>query len=124
MFSIKSVKRTLLHMVCMIMLILIQFDVCGYDLMRACQLGEKILTDIECTDVTCINDDDDNVSEWDDPMYRGVSPRTFIKSPFIESIVYSFCSFQKETSFLKHIAHYFQAKLSNLTYLRFCVFRI
>lgn len=119
-----NIKRKLIHSVCMVMLVLIQFDVCGYDLMRAFQLADKPIPNYTGTTDCCINDNADNVSAWSDPVYRGFSPRSLIKAPFMEFSSFIFHSYQRELPFLQHFAHFFQAKLLDLTYLRFCVFLI
>lgn len=124
MSNIKNIKRKLIHVVCMIMLVLIQFDVCGYDLMRACHLADKPTSNVVNTADTCIEDNESQISEWSNPMYRGFSPRNLIKSPLQEFSSFIFQVYQRELSFPVEFACYFQAKLSNLTYLRFCVFRI
>ena len=108
----------------MVMLVLIQFDVCGYDLMRACQLADKPVPDYENVTDVCLDDSDDNVSAWDNPVYRGFSPRSFIKAPLVEFPSFIFQNYQREVLFIQYFAHSFQAKLLDLTYLRFCVLLI
>ena len=124
MSNYKNIKRKLIHLVCMVMLLLIQFDVCGYDLMRAFQLADKTTPDYISTNDVCIDNNDDDVSTWSNPVYRGVSPRSLIKAPLLEFSLCLFHSYQRELPFLERFAHFFQAKLLNLTYLRFCVFLI
>ena len=124
MLKIKNIKKRLVHIVCMIMLILIQFDVCGYDLMRAFYLADKPVTDLVSHSDVCINDNDDTVSEWSDPVYRSVNPRSLIKAPLLEFFSLTFNPSLRELSIPQRFAQVFQAKLSNLAYLRFCVFLI
>lgn len=111
-------------MVCMVMLILIQFDVCGYDLMRAFQLAEKPVPDYTSAADVSLNDFDDNVSTWSNPVYRGFSPRSLIKAPLMEFSSIVFHSYQRELPLLQNFAHLFQAKFLNLTYLICCVLLI
>ena len=120
----KNIKRTLTHLVCMIMLILIQFDVCGYDLMRACQLADNPTPDYVCDSQTSVDDDDENVSTWSDPVYRGVNPRSLFKAPLMEFFSFIFQSLQGELPSYQYDSQFFQAKLLNLTYLRYCVLLI
>ena len=108
----------------MIMLVLIQFDVCGYDLIHAFYMADKVSADFVSTSDTSISDNDDSVSAWSNPVYRGVSPRSLIKAPFVEFSSLTVHIYQRELPFLQRFAHYFLAKLFNLTYLRYCVFRI
>ena len=108
----------------MVMLILIQFDVCGYDLMRAFQLADKPVPDYVGHADVGFNDNDDNVSEWSDPVYRGVNPRSLIKAPLGEFFSLVTTPYPRELSIPQRFASVFQAKLSNMTYLRFCVFLI
>lgn len=124
MSHFKNIKRTLTHLVCMIMLVLIQFDVCGYDLMRACQLADKPMPEYAASADVCLDENDGNVSAWANPVYRGFSLRSFIKAPLIEFASFIFHSFQRELVSFQYFAHLFQAKLLNMTYLRFCVFLI
>ena len=124
MLNFKNIKKTLTHVVCMIMLILIQFDVCGYDLMRACQLADNPTPDYMCDTQTCVTDDDENVSTWSNPEYRGVSPRSLFKAPLMEFFSFIFQSLQGELPSFQYEAHSLQAKLLDITYLRFCVLLI
>ena len=107
----------------MIMLVLIQFDVCGYDLMRAFQLADNPISHVIVTDETNVSNDD-VVSEWGNPVYRGVHPRCMIKAPLLEFFSFSLLFNLREFPLLENFAHYFQAELSNQTYLRFCVLLI
>lgn len=124
MTKFKNIKKLLLHLVCMIMLVLIQFDVCGYDLMRACQLADKPALDYAMETDFCIDDADDNVSIWSNPVYRGVNPRSLIKATLVEFSSMIFLFYQRELPLLHRFTQFFQAKWSNPTYLRFCVLLI
>ena len=124
MSSLKNIKKYLIRIVCMVMLVLIQFDVCGYDLMRACYLAEKPSSTLLDFNDVGFNENDDNVSEWSDPVYRNVNLRNFIKAPFMEFFSFLFTLCQRELPFTQWFAHVFQAELLNSTYLRFCVFLI
>ena len=124
MSEFKNIKKYLIHLVCMVMLVLIQFDVCGYDLMRACHLADKPTPDYTCDSDVCIDDNEDNVSAWSDPEYRGFSPRSLIKAPLLETFLIVFHTYKWEVPSFNYFAQFFQAKLLNLTYLRFCVFLI
>ena len=123
MLNIKNIKKSVVRVVCMIMLVLIQFDVCGYDLLRALQLADSpvpnYVNDSESSFI-----DDEQISEWSNPVYRGVHTRTLIKAPLMEFFLSLFVFNEQELPLLTNFAHSFQAKLSNLTYLRFCVFLI
>ena len=123
MSNFKNIKKQLIRVVCMIMLVLIQFDVCGYDLMRAFQMADKPVSDFVDASGTNV-DNDDFISEWSNPVYRGVHPRNLIKAPLLEFFTFYFLFNQRELPLKERFAEYFQAKLSDQTYLRFCVFII
>lgn len=119
-----NIKKTLVHLVCVIMFILIQFDVCGYDFMRACQLADKPTVDYISASDSCLGSSDDSILAWTNPAYRGVRTRSLIKAPFKKFSLLAFCLYQRELPFLQYAADIFQAKLSALTYLRLRVLLI
>lgn len=125
MLTHNNFKKYILNFVCMIMLVLIQFDVCGYDLLRAARLADLSTTSYELpsTDLS-ISDAESLVSEWDNPVYRGVSPRTFLKVPPQELCSILFIPNLRELPYSNSYVQYIQAKLSNLNYLRFCTLLI
>lgn len=117
------IKKHIMKVFCMIMLILIQFDVCGYDLIRALQIADEPVS--KCVSAeTVVNDGEDMVSEWDDPEYRNVSNRSFIRVPLMDFLPFIFIPVQREVSFERWGSAFYQAKLSNLSYLRYCVLLI
>ena len=107
----------------MIMLILIQFDVCGYDLVRALQLEDGDSSEW-VSDKDCVTDTEDTASEWSDPVYRGVTSRSFCKVPLLDILSFIFIPIQREISLERCEPVFFKAALSNLSYLRYCVFLI
>ncbi len=110
-------------MVCMIMLILIQFDVCGYDLVRAFHLMEET-SNTWIYDETTVTDADDTISEWQEPEYRSVSNRSFFKIPLMDFLPFIFIPVLSEKACECNINTSLQIKSPNLSYLRFCVLLI
>lgn len=95
MFLHKVAGKYLSRVICMIMFVLIQFDVYGYDLLYATVCDDT--PSVVCTmdDGSSINDSQDQYSEWSDPVYRTSSVRFFpdsLDSLFVTP-VYSFESF-------------------------------
>ena len=82
----------------MIMLILIQFDVYGYDLVHALQL-EDAKTSEWVSEKDCVTDTGDKASEWSNPVYRGVATRSFYKAPLLDFLPFIFIPIQWEISF-------------------------
>lgn len=125
MLKFKELKKYILKFVCMIMLVLIQFDVYGYDLMRAVQLVDFSSDKIEYpSEETCVSDAESMVSEWSDPVYRVVSPRSFIKAPPQELCSFLFVPILRELPYSYGYVQTIQAKLAGLSYLRFCTLLI
>lgn len=78
MFSQKVTRKYISRIVCMVMFVLIQFDVFGYDLIYAS------ICDVETSSV-CFSDEDsflnnsqEQCSEWSDPVYRNSSARLLL----------------------------------------------
>lgn len=95
MFLHKVVGKYLSRVVCMIMFVLIQFDVYGYDLIHAAVCDDtSSVVSIKDED-SFINDSQDQCSEWSDPVYRTSSVRFFLDSvdSFGVTPIYSFDSY-------------------------------
>ena len=75
MFSHKVAGKYISRIVCMVMFVLIQFDVYGYDMIyaAACDGAQPVALAME--DESSINDLQDQYSEWSDPVYRTNSVR-------------------------------------------------
>ncbi|MCF2583113.1 hypothetical protein [Bacteroides caecigallinarum] len=77
MFSNKVAGKYISRIVCMIMFVLIQFDVFGYDLIYAAYCDDTNSIVLSLDDESSINDSHDQYSEWSDPVYRTSSVRFF-----------------------------------------------
>lgn len=77
MFSQKVLGKYISRIVCMIMFVLIQFDVFGYDLIYAVTCDDTPSVSFSMDDESSINDSQDQYSEWSDPVYRISSLRFF-----------------------------------------------
>ena len=92
MFSHKVAGKYISRIVCMIMFVLIQFDVYGYDMIYATVCDDASPIVLSMDDESSINDSQNQYSEWSDPVYRTSSVRFFpdlIYSLFVMP-VYSF----------------------------------
>lgn len=70
-------KNILVRFVCMIMLILIQFDVFVYDMIYASQQSDICVTHVSTDDGSVVSQSSDVDSEWSDPFYKDCSRRPF-----------------------------------------------
>ena len=83
MFLHKVAGKYLSRVICMIMFVLIQFDVYGYDLLYAAVCDDTPVCDdtqsvvLTMDDESSINDSQAQYSEWSDPVYRISSVRFF-----------------------------------------------
>lgn len=77
MFLHKVAGKYLSRVICMIMFVLIQFDVYGYDLLYAAVCDDTPSVVFTMDDESSINDSQDQYSEWSDPVYRISSVRFF-----------------------------------------------
>lgn len=69
-------KHTLVRFFCMIMLILMQFDVCGYDWIRWFHHSEQAPVEWTLTEKSTLEEAETQLSEWADPVYRHRSIRS------------------------------------------------
>ena len=83
MFSHKVIGKYISRIVCMIMFVLIQFDVYGYDMIYAAVCDDAQPVVLNSEDESSVNDSQDQYSEWSDPVYRTTSVR------LIPDLVYS-----------------------------------
>lgn len=92
MFLHKVAGKYLSRVICMIMFVLIQFDVYGYDLLYAAVCDDTQSVVLTMDDESSINDSQAQYSEWSDPVYRISSVRFFpdIIDSFWVTPVYSF----------------------------------
>lgn len=84
-------KNILVRFVCMIMLVLIQFDVYGYDLIYASQQPDIDVSVFTCNDETLVSQASEVDSEWTDPFYKNTPQR--YSSDIIYCIVSELFSF-------------------------------
>ena len=105
------------------MLILIQFDVCGYDLMHALQMAGEPGFEISATDQT-VDDENEIISQWDDPVYRGVNSRNIFRASVVECPIFHFILQIGEQLSKQWTVSQSQAVLSDTYYLRYCVLLI
>lgn len=92
MFSHKVTGKYISRIVCMIMFVLIQFDVYGYDMIYAAVCDDSRPVVLTLGDESSVNDSQDQYSEWSDPVYRTTSVRLIpdsVDSLFVMP-VYSF----------------------------------
>lgn len=92
MFLHRIVGKYISRIVCMVMFVLIQFDVYGYDMIYAAICGDNQPVVLSVDDESSISDSHDQYSEWSDPVYRTTSVRFFpdsVHSLFVMP-VYSF----------------------------------
>ena len=75
MFSHKVAGKYISRIVCMVMFVLIQFDVFGYDLIYAAVCDDSQPVVVAIKDESSISDSQEQYSEWSDPMYRTTSVR-------------------------------------------------
>lgn len=77
----------------MVMFVLIQFDVYGYDLIYASRCADDIHSVVMTDDEVSITESCGQISEWSDPVYRNTSIRfyTDIISPVISTPLFFFC---------------------------------
>lgn len=92
MFSHKVAGKYISRIVCMVMFVLIQFDVFGYDLIYAAVCDDECSVVLTLDDESSISDSQGEYAEWSDPSYRTSSVRFFFNSVYsIFSIpIYSF----------------------------------
>lgn len=92
MFLHKAVGKYISRIVCMVMFVLIQFDVFGYDLLYAASCDDTNSIVLSIDDESSINDSHGQYSEWSDPVYRTSSIRFFPDSVYSLFVmpVYSF----------------------------------
>ncbi len=92
MFSQKVLGKYISRIVCMVMFVLIQFDVFGYDLIYASSCDGEQPAVIAMDDDSSLSGSQDRYSEWSDPVYRSSSVRFFHDSvyPLFLTCVYSF----------------------------------
>lgn len=121
----KTLKNYILRIVCMVMLLLIQFDVCGYDIICAFQQSDEpqsvlVLND----DETLVSDGQGLISEWSDPMYRNTSLRSTSDAVLPVIVIFLFSSLLGELSFVRRV-YCTRTDISvSHSYILFRVFRI
>lgn len=76
----------------MVMFVLIQFDVFGYDLIYATVCDDERSVVLTLDDESSISDSQGEYAEWSDPSYRTSSVRFFFDSvyPIFSIPIYSF----------------------------------
>lgn len=65
-----KIKSVLVHLFCMIMLVLMQFEVYGYDWMRCFHHPDSSAVQWTMTGETRVGEEGASLSEWSDPVYR------------------------------------------------------
>lgn len=80
MFSHKVAGKYISRIVCMIMFVLIQFDVFGYDLIYAAFCDDEPSAVLTVDDESSVSDSQDDYAEWSNPSYRTSSVRFFFDS--------------------------------------------
>lgn len=80
MLSYKLKRTYIYRIVCMVMLVLIQFDAYGYEIVGNFREDFKPVSPALST-LEIFADDEQTNAEWSDPVYRAASssPRTFVK---------------------------------------------
>ena len=123
MSNIRNIKKHTLKNVCMIMLVLIQFDVCGYDFMHALQLIGEPVSELYATDSN-VSDNEMEVSQWEDPVYRRSNSRISFK--FLAVEFPSFVPFlhARELPYRPCYEKQFPTATSDVSFLRYCVLLI
>lgn len=121
----KTLKKSILRIVCMIMLMLIQFDACGYDIICAFQHSEEPQSVLVLNeDETLISDGQDQISEWSDPVYRNTSLRSISDAMLPVIVIFLFSSFMGELSVIRRV-YCTRTDISvSHSYILFRVFRI
>lgn len=108
MFSQKLIGKYISRIVCMVMFVLIQFDIFGYDLIYASVCAEENPTVWIMDDKSSINDSQEQCSEWSDPVYRTSSARIFLNL-FYPVFFMLIC-------LIGHIGKYVQPLISNFRF--------
>lgn len=121
----KTLKSYILRIVCMVMLMLIQFDVCGYDIICAFQQSEEPQSVLVLNeDESLISDGQDQISEWSDPVYRNTSLRSISDAMLPVIVIFLFSSFMGELSVIRRV-YCTRTDISvSHSYILFRVFRI
>ena len=121
----KTLKSYILRIVCMVMLMLIQFDVCGYDIICAFQQSEEPQSVLVLNeDESLISDGQDQISEWSDPVYRNTSLRSISDAMLPMIVIFLFSSFMGELSVIRRV-YCTRTDISvSHSYILFRVFRI
>ena len=121
----KTLKSYILRIVCMVMLMLIQFDVCGYDIICAFQQSEEPQSVLVLNeDESLISDGQDQISEWSDPVYRNTSLRSISDAMLPVIVIFLFSSFMRELSVIRRV-YCTRTDISvSHSYILFRVFRI
>lgn len=121
----KTLKSYILRIVCMVMLMLIQFDVCGYDIICAFQQSEEPQSVLVLNeDESLISDGQDQISEWSDPVYRNTSLRSISDAMLPVIVIFLFSSFMGELSVIRR-GYCTRTDISvSHSYILFRVFRI
>ena len=121
----KTLKSYILRIVCMVMLMLIQFDVCGYDIICAFQQSEEPQSVLVLNeDESLISDGPDQISEWSDPVYRNTSLRSISDAMLPVIVIFLFSSFMGELSVIRRV-YCTRTDISvSHSYILFRVFRI
>lgn len=121
----KTLKSYILRIVCMVMLVLIQFDVCGYDIICAFQQSEEPQSVLVLNeDESLISDGQDQISEWSDPVYRNTSLRSISDAMLPVIVIFLFSSFMGELSVIRRV-YCTRTDISvSHSYILFRVFRI
>lgn len=121
----KTLKSYILRIVCMVMLMLIQFDVCGYDIICAFQQSEEPQSVLVLNeDESLICDGQDQISEWSDPVYRNTSLRSISDAMLPVIVIFLFSSFMGELSVIRRV-YCTRTDISvSHSYILFRVFRI
>ena len=121
----KTLKSYILRIVCMVMLMLLQFDVCGYDIICAFQQSEEPQSVLVLNaDESLISDGQDQISEWSDPVYRNTSLRSISDAMLPVIVIFLFSSFMGELSVIRRV-YCTRTDISvSHSYILFRVFRI
>ena len=121
----KTLKSYILRIVCMVMLMLIQFDVCGYDIICAFQQSEEPQSVLVLNeDESLISDGQDQISEWSDPVYRNTSLRSISDAMLPVIVIFLFSSFMGDLSVIRRV-YCTRTDISvSHSYILFRVFRI
>ena len=82
MFLHKEAGKYISRIVCMVMFVLIQFDVFGYDLIYAAFCDDEPSAVLTVDDESSVSDSQGEYAEWSNPSYRTSSVRFFFFDSF------------------------------------------